>query len=1130
MHQDPAPNLQSLERILTEFFPGTPDNMKIALLMRTVNTDKYRSILDSMKIPGMVIPTYLELKQAVQNHYATDRAEHEQKMKGGKRKAQQEENRTPKPKISPHAALATAVAAEVQKTLTKNATALATNEGLPQLKRPQLCNNCGQITIEHTTSTCPNPRPGGGRGRGGRGAAGGRGRGYGRGYTQYGQIDIKDVECFKSRGQRRDVSLSRLELYDNRGNTYPIKIVDNFFCVEVAPPLDFDMTIDTTFHQSPAAAYAIHALEGLRLLHLRLAHFNETKIKASIAAGAKFGEHKTSADTATKKLTHLCRGCVEGKAHDIPKHRQSERTDRVGGALVHTDIKTDVPTPSYRGDKYFIHFTDDKTRHTVPYALRKKSDSANALLQYVAFMRSKGIEIKELRADSEKVLNEGEMKKTALANNIHTSTTPPYDKKAGGRHERIIDTLWTHVMAILFAAPHVPRKYWPIVLKTVAIIYNNMTHGATDKIPSIELFRSADDLSALRIIGSLIYVYIPKQLRNAMQPHGKQYIYLGFKDAHSAYVYDPVTDTVYIRGHRLLSVELATSSDNTISGVDSHTVSGTAAPVEGGGGDGLDEVDKFIHDALNQAPPTEGGASPIEGGGEPDLGALGIHGHSEQMVNDRVYKRITRITGDHTYEAYNRTDGANQRLARGSNPDTPFAESIDRLNNYDSIFANPPFPSVTELQLHIRDCEAVFDANKTLSITLVIPDWESVTVDRWEYLFSIPAGEEVYRHPNGKSCGKTRWDVAVYRLCRSSHDGLTPAVIRRNTRLEDIRVKDVFLWQEGDFINSVAEIHTANKGTTFVYLIGLLEYHPEVWDQVLQHAKPEQNMFRKVELHAWPGWDGLIVGYDTNTQVYEIAFSNGEFDDAKKNEFDVKGSAALMTAQTADTNPILTSENRKNIFVPTNSRELMAMKPGPLKSLYLEAMGTEISNMERNGVYRWVYLPAGQHTIRGRVIFEIKFDPITGLLLKAKARLVAQGFTQIFGVDFFETYASTPKVSTMRMFMFIVVTYEMKMDEFDVRAAYLHSYLTETIYMKPPHGLERYDENGNELIWLLVKSLYGLRQSGHNWMVDFFSFWKGMACLSHPPTPVSGSFTRMEFPSLHCLCIRTMERSPTPIT
>ncbi|XRB25480.1 hypothetical protein RI054_44g153380 [Pseudoscourfieldia marina] len=64
----------------------------------------------------------------------------------------------------------------------------------------------------------------------------------------------------------------------------------------------------------------------------------------------------------------------------------------------------------------------------------------------------------------------------------------------------------------------------PIVLKTVAIIYNNMTHGATDKIPSIELFRSADDLSALRIIGDLIYVYIPKRLRNAMRRMGSKYM------------------------------------------------------------------------------------------------------------------------------------------------------------------------------------------------------------------------------------------------------------------------------------------------------------------------------------------------------------------------------------------------------------------------------------------------------------------------------------------------------------------------------------------------------------------------------------------------------------------------------
>ncbi|XRB21175.1 hypothetical protein RI054_26g110240 [Pseudoscourfieldia marina] len=196
-----------------------------------------------------------------------------------------------------------------------------------------------------------------------------------------------------------------------------------------------------------------------------------------------------------------------------------------------------------------------------------------------------------------------------------------------------------------------------------------MTHGATDKIPSIELFRSADDLSALRIIGSLIYVYDTSAD-------------IAFSPSNSPRV--PTTPSRASTPHRFR----------------------TAAPVEGGGGDGLDEVDKFIHDALNQAPPTEGGASPIEGGGEPDLGALGIHGHSEQMVNDRVYKRITRITGDHTYEAYNH-----------------------RLNNYDSIFANPPFPSVTELH---RTSEIVrpYSTQTRHSDYPCDTGLESVTVDR----------------------------------------------------------------------------------------------------------------------------------------------------------------------------------------------------------------------------------------------------------------------------------------------------------------------------------------------------------------------------------------------------------------
>ncbi|XRB22771.1 hypothetical protein RI054_32g126230 [Pseudoscourfieldia marina] len=78
-------------------------------------------------------------------------------------------------------------------------------------------------------------------------------------------------------------------------------------------------------------------------------------------------------------------------------------------------------------------FTSRTTRPVIlPVRIAEEERFANALPQYVAFMRSKGIEIKELRA-GEKVLNEGEMKKNALANNIHTEHYAAVRQEGGRR-------------------------------------------------------------------------------------------------------------------------------------------------------------------------------------------------------------------------------------------------------------------------------------------------------------------------------------------------------------------------------------------------------------------------------------------------------------------------------------------------------------------------------------------------------------------------------------------------------------------------------------------------------------------------------------------------------------------------
>ncbi|XRB16973.1 hypothetical protein RI054_14g68180 [Pseudoscourfieldia marina] len=187
-----------------------------------------------------------------------------------RRKAQgaAEENRTPKPKISPHAALATAVAAEVRRPSRKTRQRSLRMKGFLN-SSVHTATSVGK-SRSNIPPDCPNPRPGGGRGRGGRGAAGGRGRGYGRGYTRTSGATSRSKHSWEISGElyeaqhraqfaRRITSANRpqagdnlhnhltkssslvrsrptagrlaqrLELYDNRGNTYPIKIVDNFF-------------------------------------------------------------------------------------------------------------------------------------------------------------------------------------------------------------------------------------------------------------------------------------------------------------------------------------------------------------------------------------------------------------------------------------------------------------------------------------------------------------------------------------------------------------------------------------------------------------------------------------------------------------------------------------------------------------------------------------------------------------------------------------------------------------------------------------------------------------------------------------------------------------------------------------
>ena len=91
-----------------------------------------------------------------------------------------------------------------------------------------------------------------------------------------------------------------------------------------------------------------------------------------------------------------------------------------------------------------------------------------------------------------------------------------------------------------------------------------------------------------------------------------------------------------------------------------------------------------------------------------------------------------------------------------------------------------------------------------------------------------------------------------------------------------------------------------------------------------------------------------------------------------------------------------------------------------------------------------------------------------------------QGFTQVPGVDFTETFAPVSKHVSIYIVLSVAVAKCLELHQMDVNNAFLHGDLEEEIYMKLPPGFSSGKPNA---VCKLLKSLYGLKQDSRNWFL-----------------------------------------------
>nr|ABA98030.2 retrotransposon protein, putative, Ty1-copia subclass [Oryza sativa Japonica Group] len=148
------------------------------------------------------------------------------------------------------------------------------------------------------------------------------------------------------------------------------------------------------------------------------------------------------------------------------------------------------------------------------------------------------------------------------------------------------------------------------------------------------------------------------------------------------------------------------------------------------------------------------------------------------------------------------------------------------------------------------------------------------------------------------------------------------------------------------------------------------------------------------------------------------------------------------------------------------------------------AMQEELNNFTRNEVWTLVERPR-QNVIGTKWIFRNKQDEAR-VVIRNKAKLVAQGFTQIDGLDFGETFAPVARLESIRILLAFATNLNFKLFQIDVKSVFLNGPINELVYVEQPLGFEdpKYPIN----VYKLHKALYGLKQAPRAWYECLHNF------------------------------------------
>ena len=282
----------------------------------------------------------------------------------------------------------------------------------------------------------------------------------------------------------------------------------------------------------------------MELLHRRLGHTSQSVIDRLVREQMVRG-----LEEGVKGEFGMCRGCKMGRSSDIkhprkdPEHRAKEQLE-----LIHTDIAGPfVPTAIEGKGSYNLVIVDDFSRKAWCIPLKKKSDTATAIKEWIAVHENEvGKKIKKMRSDNGGEYIDAAFGKWLREHGIVHQTTPARSPQSNGVCERMNRTIQDRARSMLVGAG-LGGGFWVEAVVAACYIRNRCPVAGLSKTPDELWSGKVPSVKHLRAYGSKAYVSLEKMKRKGKMGVTKwEGVVVGYPSTSVGYrVWDPIRGKVF---------------------------------------------------------------------------------------------------------------------------------------------------------------------------------------------------------------------------------------------------------------------------------------------------------------------------------------------------------------------------------------------------------------------------------------------------------------------------------------------------------------------------------------------------------------------------------------------------------